>query len=45
MWVMIGATLLLFVPLLFGNRMGRLYGTFLIALYGCYIWYLLSLHG
>jgi cation:H+ antiporter len=45
MWVMIGATLLLFVPLLFGNRMGRFYGLLLIAGYGAYVSYLLTLHG
>jgi cation:H+ antiporter len=45
MWVMIGATLLLFVPLLFGNRMGRLYGLLLIGGYGAYVWYLLAGQG
>ena len=45
MWVMIGATLVLFVPLLFGNRVGRLYGLLLIGGYVTYVWYLLTLHG
>lgn len=45
MWVMVGAMLLLFAPLLFGNRMGRLYGLVLIGAYGAYVWYLLTLQG
>jgi Ca2+/Na+ antiporter len=45
MWVMLAATLLLFPPLLFGNRIGRLYGVVLLAGYGAYLAYLFTAHG
>lgn len=45
MWVMVAATLLLFPPLLFGNRMGRSYGLVLLAGYGAYLAYLFTAHG
>jgi cation:H+ antiporter len=45
MWVMLAATLLLFPPLLFGNRMGRSYGLVLLAGYGAYLAYLFTAHG
>lgn len=40
MWVMVGATLLLFLPALTGYRIGRLYGLVLIAAYVAYVAYL-----
>lgn len=40
MWVMIGATLLLFLPAVTGYRIGRLYGLVLIGAYVAYVAYL-----
>lgn len=40
MWVMLAASLTLFLPLLTGNRMGRLYGLLLLAGYFIYLGYL-----
>lgn len=45
MWVMLGATVALFPPLLFGNRMGRFYGLLLLAGYLAYVGYLFQKAG
>jgi cation:H+ antiporter len=45
MWVMLGATLALFPPLLFANRIGRAYGLLLFAGYLCYVAYLFQRAG
>ena len=45
MWVMLAATIALFPPLLFGNRMGRFYGLILLAGYLAYLAYLFQTAG
>ncbi|MCE9523301.1 MAG: calcium/sodium antiporter [Alphaproteobacteria bacterium] len=40
MWVMLAATVALFLPMLVGRRMGRSYGLFLLLGYGAYLAYL-----
>jgi cation:H+ antiporter len=45
MWVMLAATLALFPPLLFGNRIGRTYGLLLFAGYLAYLVYLFESAG
>jgi cation:H+ antiporter len=40
MWVMLAATLALFVPMLFANRLGRGYGLLLLIGYAAYVGYL-----
>jgi cation:H+ antiporter len=40
MWVMLAATVALFPPLLFGNRIGRFYGLLLVLGYLAYVGYL-----
>lgn len=45
MWVMLGATLALFPPLLFANRIGRTYGLLLFAGYLAYVAYLFQKAG
>ncbi len=41
MWVMLAATIALFLPMLTGSRMGRLYGLLLLLGYVAYVSYLL----
>jgi cation:H+ antiporter len=45
MWVMLGATVGLLLPLAFGNRMGRTYGLLLLAAYLGYVAYLFDKAG
>ena len=45
MWVMLAATVALFVPVLFGNRLGRLYGLLLLTGYAAYVGYLVQSAG
>lgn len=45
MWVMLAATVALFPPLLFGNRIGRLYGLLLLLGYLAYVGYLFQKAG
>lgn len=45
MWVMLGATVALLLPLAFGNRMGRTYGLLLLAGYLGYVAYLFDKAG
>jgi cation:H+ antiporter len=45
MWVMLAATVALFPPLLFGNRIGRFYGLLLVTGYLVYVGYLFQKAG
>jgi cation:H+ antiporter len=45
MWVMLAATVALFPPLLFGNRIGRFYGLLLVLGYLAYVGYLFQKAG
>ena len=45
MWVMLAATLALFLPMLVGNRMGRGYGLLLLAGYAIYVAFLFQSAG
>jgi cation:H+ antiporter len=45
MWVMLAATLALFLPVLFANRMGRGYGLLLLIGYAAYVGYLFQQAG
>jgi cation:H+ antiporter len=43
MWLMLAVTLLLFPPLLFGGKIGRVYGGVFFACYFTYVYYLFAL--
>lgn len=45
MWVMLAATIALFLPMLTGGRMGRFYGLLLLVGYVAYVSYLLHMVG